>query len=196
MGKGEETRERILDRAVSLASQIGLDGLTVGTLAAELGLSKSGLFAHFGSKDSLQVHVLQAAAVRFENVVVRPALKASRGEPRLRALFERWLEWANSPEMPGGCVFVTAAVELDDRPGPARDFLVATQQQLLATIAKAVRVAQQAGHFRGDVDPEQLAFEVYGMMLGYNHANRLLRDPRANARIRVAFDRLITSART
>jgi AcrR family transcriptional regulator len=194
MGKGEETRERILDRAVSLASQIGLDGLTVGTLAAELGLSKSGLFAHFGSKDSLQVNVLQAAAERFEHVVVRPALKAARGEPRLRALFERWMEWANSPSMPGGCVFVTAAIELDDRPGPARDFLVATQQQLLATLAKAVRLAQQTRHFREDLDPDQLAFEVYGMMLGYNHAKRLLRDPRADERLRNAFDRLLASA--
>jgi AcrR family transcriptional regulator len=195
MGKGEETRELILNRAVSLASRDGLEGLTVGTLAADLGLSKSGLFAHFGSKDALQIGVLQAAAARFDATVVRPALKAARGEPRLRALFDRWLDWSNAPDMPGGCLFVTAAVELDDHPGPARDFLVASQHQWLTALAKAARLAIEAGHFRKDLDAEQFAFEFYAIVLSYNHAKRLMRDGSSDRRVRAAFDRLLHDAR-
>ena len=103
MGKGSETRDRIVEQAVRLASRDGLEGLTIGTLSAELGLSKSGLFAHFGSKDELQLQVLQAAVQRFEIEVIRPALAAPRGEPRIRVLFERWLTWVNGEDSPGGC---------------------------------------------------------------------------------------------
>src|SRR3954470_3654513 len=122
MSEGTETRDRILDQTVRLASRDGLEGLTIGTLSSELHLSKSGLFAHFGSKDELQLQVLHAAVAKFNETVVRPALAAPRGEPRIRAFFEHWLAWADNPEMPGGCIFVTASVELDDRPGPQRDF--------------------------------------------------------------------------
>jgi AcrR family transcriptional regulator len=195
MGKGEETRELILDRAVSVASRDGLAGLTVGTLATELGLSKSGLFAHFGSKDALQLQVLQAATRRFEATVLRPALKAPRGEPRLRALFDRWLAWSNAPEMPGGCIFVAAAVELDDQPGPTRDYLVASQRQWFVSLAKAARLAIDAGHFRRGVDEEQFAYEFYSIVLGYHHVKRLLHDPRAEERVRAAFEHLLQQAR-
>src|SRR3954464_11103649 len=123
MGKGAETRERILDQAVRLASREGLEGLTIGTLSTELGLSKSGLFAHFGSKDELQLQVLQATVQRFEETVIRSALSAPRGEPRIRAVFDRWLDWESHPSMPGGCLLIAAAVEFDDRPGPLRAFL-------------------------------------------------------------------------
>jgi AcrR family transcriptional regulator len=196
MSKGEETRDRILDRAVSIASRDGLDGLTVGTLAAELGLSKSGLFAHFGSKDSLQVQTLQTAIEKFEHSVLRPALKATRGEPRIRALFERWLEWGRSSDLPGGCVIVTASVELDDKPGPARDFLVIAQKRWFAALSKAAQIAVEAGHFRPDCDPEQFAFELYAIMLGYHHVNRLLHDPKADARIHAAFEHVLSTVRT
>ena len=127
MGKGDQTRDAILERAVRLASQVGLEGLTIGRLAGALDLSKSGLFAHFASKETLQVQTLERAAERFVEVVLRPALAEPRGEPRLRALFERWLRWPQEVSQPGGCIFVQAAVELDDRPGPARDRLVALQ---------------------------------------------------------------------
>ena len=195
MGKGEETRERILERAVSIASRDGLDGLTVGTLAAELGLSKSGLFAHFGSKDSLQVQTLQTAVELFEQSVIRPALKASRGEPRIRALFERWLEWGSASNLPGGCIIVAASIELDDKPGPARDFLVIAQKRWFAALAKAAQIAIESGHFRRDCDPEQFAFELYAIMLGYHHVKRLMHDPHAEKRIHAAFEHLLVTCR-
>src|SRR4051812_39686689 len=113
MSKGAETRDRIVEHAMRLASRDGLDGLTVAGLAGELGLSKSGLFAHFGSKDTLQVEVLEAATARFRDTVMRPALKAPRGEPRIRAMFERWLAWGDDPSMPGGCIIVAACAEFD-----------------------------------------------------------------------------------
>src|SRR3954447_26417659 len=124
MSKGEETRERILDWAFRAASRDGLEGLTIGALAAELGLSKSGLFAHFGSKEDLQLAVLAEATRRFENVVLRPAFRAPRGEARVRQVFENWLRWLSDPGSPGGCVFLAAAVELDDQDGRPRDYLV------------------------------------------------------------------------
>jgi AcrR family transcriptional regulator len=195
MGKGAETREAILERAVQLASEVGLDGLTIGRLATSLELSKSGLFAHFDSKEALQVATLERAAARFVEVVVRPALKAARGEPRLRALVERWLRWPIEVPQPGGCVFVQAAVELDDKPGAARDRLVVLQREWLAAIATTAAGAVTEGHFRKDADPEQIAFELYGIMLSTHHASRLLRDPRAADRARRAVDRLVASCR-
>lgn len=195
MGKGAETKERILDQAVRLASRDGLEGLTIGTLSSELGLSKSGLFAHFGSKDELQLQVLQAAVARFEDHVIRPALSVPRGEPRLRALFENGLDWADDPAMPGGCPLITAAVEFDDRPGAQQDFLADAQRRRFHFMAKAVRMAIDAGHFRADLDPEQLAFEVDCLFHGYHYARRLLRDPKAGERVRKAFERLIDESR-
>ncbi len=196
MNRGAETREAILDHAVRLASEVGLEGLTIGRLAAALDLSKSGLFAHFGSKDELQVQVLDRAAARFAEVVVRPALAAPRGEARLRALFERWLGWPREVPQPGGCIFVQAAAELDDRPGAARDRLVALERDWLAVIARVVRGAQAEGQLRPDLDPEQVAFELHAIMLACHHASRLLRDRSAVERARRALDRLIDAART
>jgi AcrR family transcriptional regulator len=195
VGKGEQTRDAILERALRLASEVGLEGVTIGRLANELDLSKSGLFAHFASKDELQVKMLERAAERFTETVVRPALAAPRGEPRVRALFERWLRWPKLVPQPGGCVFVQAAVELDDRPGPARDLLVRLQREWLDSIAQAVRTAQAEGHFHADVDPQQVAFEIYGIMLVCHHQARLLRDRHAEDRARRAFERLVADAR-
>jgi AcrR family transcriptional regulator len=195
MGKGSETRERILEQAVRLASRDGLEGLTIGTLSSELGLSKSGLFAHFGSKDELQMQVLQAMTARFEDTVIRPALAAPRGEPRLRALFDKWIEWADDPGMPGGCPLMTASIEFDDRPGPQREFLASAQQRSFEFMTKAVRLAIEAGHFRADLDPAQIAFEFDSLIHGYNYASRLLRDPKAGERVRTAFERLLASSR-
>jgi hypothetical protein len=139
--------------------------------------------------------VLEHAAARFTDVVIRPALAAPRGEPRLRALFERWRRWPRESGMPGGCFFVQAAAELDDQPGPARDLLVRQQRDWLDVIATVVRTAIAEGHFRRDADPEQLAFELYGVMLAWHHAARLLRDARAEARARAAFEGLVERAR-
>jgi AcrR family transcriptional regulator len=174
-----------------LASQVGLDGLTIGRLADDLDLSKSGLFAHFQSKEALQVQVLRHAADRFVEAVLRPALKAPRGESRVRQLFERWLDWPRVVPQPGGCVFVAAATELDDKPGPARDLLVELQRDWLEVIANAVRTAIGTGDFHGGVDPEQFAQDLYGIMLASHHATRLLRDPKAVTRARAAFEAIV-----
>ncbi|HEY8234393.1 MAG TPA: TetR/AcrR family transcriptional regulator [Vicinamibacteria bacterium] len=195
MGKGSETRQLILERAAQTASRSGLDGLTIGQLAGELGLSKSGLFAHFHSKEALQVQTLRHAAELFVDRVVRPALKAPRGEPRLRALFERWLAWAQADVLKGGCLFVAAATELDDLDGPARDELVRQQRDWLELIANVARTGVGEGHFQAGLDTEQLAHDLHGVMLAYHHARRLLRDPRAPQRARSAFDALVRAAR-
>jgi AcrR family transcriptional regulator len=195
MGKGEQTRTAILDRAVGLASAVGLEGLTIGRLASEAHLSKSGLFAHFASKEALQVRTLDRAAERFVEVVVKPALAAGRGEPRVRALFERWLRWPVEFPQPGGCIFVAASAELDDRPGPARDRLAQLQREWLDALARSVRVAKEEGHFRAEVDPEQFAFETYGIMLMTHLSMRLLRDRQATARARRAFERLLEKSK-
>jgi AcrR family transcriptional regulator len=193
--KGQSTRYAILDHAVRLATQTGLEGLTIGRLASEMGLSKSGLFAHFRSKEALQIQVLDAAAERFVDEVVRPALRERRGEPRLRAMFDRWLAWTKSNSGPGGCLFVAAAAELDDRPGAVRERLVSLQRGWLEILGIVYRTGIEEGHFRADVEPEQFAHDLYSVMLGYHHAERLLRDPRAAARANAAFERLLSSVR-
>lgn len=195
MLKGESTRAAIVEKGVSLATQVGLEGLTIGRLATDLGLSKSGLFAHFRSKEALQIQVLDAAAERFVDEVVKPAVREPRGEPRVRALFDRWLAWTKTNSGPGGCLFVAAAAELDDRPGPVRDRLVALQKGWLEMVAIVFRTGVTEGVFRPDLDPEEFAHDLYSVMLGFHHASRLMRDPRAENRANAAFGRLLSSAR-
>ena len=195
MGKGELTRQAILEHALSLATRVGLGGVSIGGLATDLGLSKSGLFAHFQSKEALQLQVLELASARFVDTVLRPALAAPRGEPRVRALFTRWLAWEQSPSLPGGCPFMAASFELDDRPGPVRDFVVQNLRDWLDTIAGAARIAVQEGHFRADLDCEQFAYDCQGIGLAFVHASRLMRDPRAQARADAAFEALLRASR-
>ena len=195
MRKGDATRAAILERGVRLATQTGLEGLSIGRLATELGLSKSGLFAHFRSKEALQIQVLDASAERFVQEVVRPALREPRGERRLRAIFERWLAWTQTNSGPGGCLFVAAASELDDRPGAVRERLVALQKGWLEILATVYRTGVEEQQFRRDVEPDQFAYDLYSVMLGFHHAARLLRDPKADARANAAFERLIASVR-
>jgi AcrR family transcriptional regulator len=189
VGKGEMTRTVILDEASRVASRVGLGGLTIGTLAAQTNLSKSGLFGHFRSKEALQLQVLEHGINRFVDVVVRPALAAPRGEPRMRALFANWLKWESA--LPGGCLFIAAAVEFDDQPGPVRDRLVRSQQDWLDTVAQVFRTGIAEGHFRPDADPDQFAYDLYSVMLGYHHASRLLNDSAARTRAEVAFETLL-----
>lgn len=195
MGKGDVTRQAILDRSVSLASTVGLDGLTIGRLAEEMALSKSGLFAHFRSKEMLQIETLEHAAARFADLVIRPALLTPRGEPRVRAAFRLWMDWPKKSGMPGGCLFVAAAAELDDQPGPVRDHLVAQQRQWLGLLANVVRGAVSEGHFRAEVEPEQFAQDLYGVMLSCFFSHRLLGDPDAGRRARAAFENLVMAAK-
>jgi AcrR family transcriptional regulator len=193
--KGEQTREAILTHALGLATRIGFEGLTIGRLAEDLGMSKSGLFAHFRSKEALQLETLRLAGARMIDAVVRPALTAPRGEPRVRALFERWLAWEQSPSLPGGCPFMAASFELDDRPGPVRDFVVQSLRDWLDTMGGAARIAVQEGHFRADLDCEQFAHDCQGIGLAFVHASRLMRDPRARARAQTAFEALLAASR-
>lgn len=195
MSKGEETRTAILDHAVATASRLGLEGLTIGSLADEVGLSKSGLFAHFQSKEELQLRVLETAVERFVETVVAPGLKAPRGEPRVRSLFERWMDWEAADFQPGGCIFIATANELDDRPGPLRDRLVAYQRDWLQALGTAARIAVEEGHFRADLDTAQFAYDLYAVILAYHHFSRLLRDPEAETRARQAFESLLAASR-
>src|SRR5207248_1325407 len=154
MAKGEQTRQAILARAFELANVVGVGGVTIGRLAEQTGLSKSGLFAHFGSKEALEVAVVEEASRQFVQHVMVPALREPRGEPRVRALFERWLDWGLRA---GGCFFVGASAELDDRPGPPRDSLVRASKDWVDELAKATRIAIREGHFSHGIDPEQFA---------------------------------------
>ncbi|HTS79081.1 MAG TPA: TetR/AcrR family transcriptional regulator [Myxococcaceae bacterium] len=194
MSKGDQTRARILRHAARVASRDGLEGLSIGELASALQMSKSGLFAHFGSKEELQIEVLQAAAVDFEEKVVRPALKAPRGPARLRALCEAWLRWASSPDIPGGCIFAGASFEMDDRPGPVRDYVAEQQRQLLGVLSRSARLGVEAGLLRPDLDCDLLAFQLLGLMLGFHHARRLLRSRNAEAMARKSLDQLLAQA--
>lgn len=194
MRKGELTRQSILERALSLASRVGIEGLTIGGLAEALKLSKSGLYAHFKSKEALQLQVLDLAIARFTETAVRPALAAPRGEPRVRALFDRWFRWVRDSRL-AGCPFVALATELDDRPGRVRERLVQAQKDWLDVIANCFRTGIAEGHFRRDADPEQFGQDLYGIYLAHHHAARLLRDPKSAARARTAFEALLRSVR-
>jgi len=194
MRKGEQTRTLILNEALAIASQVGLEGLSIGSLASRLGLSKSGLFAHFGSKEDLQLQTLKQGQERFAEIVFRPALKAPRGLPRLQALFDNWMVWIEENKaQPGGCLILAAAIEFDDRPGAVRDLLVAGQRELRGAMAKAVRLAIDAGHLDPDTDPWQFTFEMFGIVLARNHDWKLLGDTRAADRAGLAFRRLIAA---
>jgi AcrR family transcriptional regulator len=189
--KGEQTRAAILDAALKIASKLGLEGLTIGTLADETGMSKSGLFAHFGSREDLQLAVLEHAAQIYGQRVFLPALKIERGLPRLRALFERWLDWTIASGLPGGCIMISAAAEYDDRPGPIRDAVIANQRRGMAIEEKAVRLAIEEGHLRADTDAEQIAFEMLGIVLASHNHRRLLSDGESKKRALTAFEQLV-----
>ena len=191
--KGQQTRAAILDAALALASHIGLEGLSIGALAEVTGMSKSGVFAHFGSREELQISVVREYHRKFEEEVFRPALAAPRGLPRLRALFDRWVRRV-SVEIDSGCIYISGAVEFDDRPGPVRDALVTMVQTWQEALERAIRAAVDEGHLRADTDIGQLLFEIHGLILALHHDARFLRHAGAEERARAAFDRLIAHA--
>ena len=193
MSKGDDTRRAILAEALDLTSEVGLEGLTIGVLAKLVGMSKSGLYAHFASKEELQVAVLEAAAGLFREQVFEPAKRQPRGLPRIQALFDRWLDWS-ATVLSGGCPFIAASTEFDDRPGPVRAALVLQLGQVTAMMSHAAALAVEEGHFDPDLDPGQFAFEVWGLVLSAHHTHRLMgkRDARESARR--AFTRLIAAA--
>ncbi len=193
MTKGRQTRQNIVSKAIAVASTLGLDKVTIGSLARDMSMSKSGLFAHFKSKEQLQLAILEESAARFVEIVVSPALHQPRGEPRLRALFENWCNWINS--LPGGCVFLKAASEVDDQPGPLRDYLVHTQRDWLDTLTGAARIATEADHFRKSLDCKQFAYEAQGIFCAHQIFQRLLGDDSAGDRLRQAYESLIARSR-
>ena len=194
MGKGEHTRAAILDAALAQASETGFESLTIGSLAERVGLSKSGLFAHFGSREDLQVAAIEAAAARFTETVFLPALKARRGLPRLRALFDNWLEWTARSGLSHGCPMQAAAVEFDDRPGPVRDAVIEHFARLDRELGRAVELAIAQDHLRADLDVGQFVFDMLGVIYAYYHSTRLFQGGNAALRARAAFERLVAAA--
>jgi AcrR family transcriptional regulator len=189
--KGERTRAAILDAAFHIVSKAGLEGLTIGTLAAATGMSKSGLFAHFGSREELLIAVMDRGQQEFLKLVVNPALAKPRGLPRLRSLFVNWIDWTESADLPGGCPMIGGAIEFDDKPGPVRDTLASGQRAWIGTLTRAARLAVEQGQLAADTDVEQIAFELFGMALVVHHHRRLLGYDKARARALAAFDTLI-----
>jgi len=184
---GDRTRQAILEVAVDLASAEGLEGLTIGRLAAELSMSKSGLFAHFGSKEELQLATVEAARAVFIREVVAPAFEAEKGLARLWRLCDIWLAYVRGEVFRGGCFFAAAAAEFDGRPGPVRDRVAGIMKEWLATIRRSVVEAQEAGQLGADLDPAQLAFELNALEMGANWAYQLHGDKQAFARARAAM---------
>ena len=190
--KGERTRAAILDAALRIVSKAGLDGLTIGTLADATGMSKSGLFAHFGSREELLLAVLAHGQAEFTEVVFQPAMAKPRGLPRLKAMFIHWLDWTESAELPGGCPMIGGASEFDDKPGPVRDMLAGGQRTWIETLKRTVRQAIEEGQMPANTDPEQIAFEMFGIALVVHHHRRLLGYTKARARALAALDKLIS----
>ena len=190
MDKRTGTKEAILEKALDMTSELGLEGLSLGGLAKRVGMSKSGLFAHFGSKEDLQTETLDAAAERFVEMVVQKAIKKPRGLPRMEELFRLWLEWSSS-EHSAGCPFVAASTEFDDRPGPVRAKLVEHFERGTETITKAAVICVEEGHFREDLDCRQFAFEFWAIVLSHHQFSRLMRQKDARKRAKIAFSRLV-----
>jgi AcrR family transcriptional regulator len=191
--KGEETRALILDAALRLASAEGFEALTIGVLADQTGMSKSGLFAHFGSKEDLQIATLNEAVRRFNDIAVLPALAVPRGLERLRALFDLWVEWTVRGNL-SSCPMMTATIEFDDKPGPVRDEVLRHMRRSHEGMVKAVNLTVGTGEFAADTDSEQFAFELFGIISTCYRSRNLFNDPRANDRARLAFERLVRCA--
>ena len=188
--KGRQTRAAILDAALALASHMGLEGLSIGALAEVTQMSKSGVFAHFGSREELQISVVREYHQKFSEEVFEPAMSAPRGLPRLRALFDRWFKRV-SVEIDAGCIYISGAVEFDDRPGPVRDALIDSVRIWLAAMTRAVVQARESGQLRPDADEHQIAFEIHGLILALHYEARFLRTPGSIARANTGFANIL-----
>lgn len=192
MRKGELTRVAILDVALDLASRNGLEGLTIGLLAEKMSMSKSGVFAHFGSREDLQIEVVKLYHRHFEQEVFYPSIKEARGLPRLRGMFARWIKQVTI-EISSGCIYISGAVEYDDRPGQIRDQLVSMVDTWQKALCRCVRQSIESHHLRTDTDADQLVYEMYGLILGLHHDARFLKKAGSEERAQAGFDRLIQS---
>lgn len=193
MTKGEDKKLLILKEGLDLASKVGLEGISIGELAKTMGMSKSGLFAHFQSKENLQIEILNFAARRFSENVIAPALMKPAGIPRVRALVDNWIDWGS--RLTGGCLFVSASTEFSDRPGKVRDCLLHQQTAWVESLARIARSAIDAGDFKKDVDCQQFAFDLYSLLLGFHYYARLLHDRQTRARQQQALEKLLADYR-
>ena len=191
--KGQQTRAAILEAALGQASHMGLEGLSIGALAEVMQMSKSGVFAHFGSREELQIAVIREYHTRFEDEVFFPAVREKRGLPRLRALFDRWVKRV-SVEIDSGCIYISGAVEFDDRPGPVRDALCESVRTWMAALTKSVAQAKEMGHIRADSDQHQLAFEIHGLILALHYEARFLKNGGAQERAHRSFAHILQRA--
>ena len=188
--KGQQTKAAIIDAALGLATQIGLEGLSIGALAEATQMSKSGVFAHFGSREELQISVIREYHARFEQEVFYPALNEPRGLPRLRAMFANWMQ-RTSVEIDSGCLYISGAVEFDDREGPVRDALVGSVMTWHTALRRAIESARDSGHLRTDVGGDQMLFEIHGLILALHYEARFLKHPGSIARANAGFDRIL-----
>ena len=190
MHKGQQTRAAILEAALGLASHMGLEGLSIGALAEVTKMSKSGVFAHFGSREELQISVIREYHTRFEDEVFYPAMREPRGLPRLRALFDNWMK-RTSVEIDSGCIYISGAVEFDDRAGPVRDALASSVMTWHAAMKRALTVAKEEGHLRSDVNEEQMLFEIHGLILALHYEARFLKNPGSIDRANAGFNNIL-----
>jgi AcrR family transcriptional regulator len=189
--KGQQTKQAIVDAALGLAAQIGLEGLSIGALAEVTQMSKSGVFAHFGSREELQISVIREYHARFSDEVFSPAMNEARGLPRVRALFANWMKRV-AVEIQSGCIFISGAVEFDDRPGPVRDALASSVRTWLAAMYRAVVQAKGEGQLHEDADEEQMAFEIHGLILALHYEARFLKNPSAIQHANTGFENILT----
>ena len=194
--RGTETKKVILGEALKIASTHGIQGITIGELAKKVGMSKSGLFAHFENKDNLQLEILRMASEYFVESVMKPAFREERGLPRLEALFNNWLIFLNDDlTLPGGSIFISASFELDDRPGVLKDYVQKSQELLILNIEKAVQIAIDCKHLNSSTDKSDFAWKLYSYVLGFHHFKRMLHNEKAEELIRNAFRELINKNR-
>ena len=188
--KGQQTKAAIVDAALGLATQIGLEGLSIGALAEVTQMSKSGVFAHFGSREELQISVVREYHARFEDEVFYPALQAQRGLPRVRALFSNWMK-RTSVEIDSGCIYISGAVEFDDRPGPVRDAIASSVKTWLAAVHRSVANAQEEGHLDAKASAQQILFEIHGLILALHYEARFLKTPGSIERALQGFENIL-----
>ena len=188
MSKGQDTKLEILATGLDMASRVGLEDVTIGSLAKAMNMSKSGLFAHFNSKENLQIEILNYAADFFTREVLMPTLQVSRGVPRIRAMVDNWIKWGS--RLSGGCIFVSASAEFSDRPGKVRTVLIEQQNQWMESLRRLARSAIKSGDFKPDCDCDQFAYDLYSLMLGFHYSNRLLQEPQIHHRAEKSLNHL------
>ena len=189
--KGQQTKAAIVEAALGQVAHIGLEGLSIGTLADLMNMSKSGVFAHFGSREELQISVIRAYHAHFEEEVFYPALKQPKGLPRLQELFQNWMR-RTSHEIDSGCLYISGAVEFDDRPGLVRNALADSVKTWLSAMHRTVVQAKEAGHLRSDADEQQIAFEIHGLILALHYEARFLKTPGSIERANKGFVNIVT----